>query len=321
MGRLMALGSRIRTGRLVITCAGVAAVCALLAATVAGPTAIEARQTARKKLLLLTHNTFYNHAGLEAIEANVPRWGKDGNFEVTSLQGYRQTLACTIQQPCDASAVDLSIVTRAYLRQFDAIMFSVNGELPFSDNAKQALLDFVYKDGKGMVFIHQSMVTNYTWKPWGELLGAYMSGGPLFDSMNQTKRPMTLKIENSTHPATRHLPQGWTLHDEFYQFAKKVWDPATPTENLGPTKHPVPMAFSRDKVHVLISFESEKTDFTGTPKGWEKGGDYPQAWYQNFGQGRTFYTSLGHRADLWTSDPTFKAHIVGALRWALRLEQ
>lgn len=316
----MTLGVNVQTTRLVAACAGVAAVCAVLTATVFRPAAIEARQKP-KKLLLMTHNTFYNHAGLEAIEANVPLWGKTGGFEVTSLQGYKQTLACTIQKPCDSSAVDLSIVTRAYLKQFDAIMFSVNGELPFSDEARQALLDFVYRDGKGMVFVHQSMVTNYTWRPWGELLGAYMSSGPLFDSMNQLKRSMTLKIENTTHPATRHLPQGWTLNDEFYQFAKKVWDPATPEQNRGPTKLPVPMAFSRERVKVLISVDSDKTDFTGTPKGWDKGGDYPQSWYQELGKGRTFYTSIGHRADLWEKDATFRSHVLGGIRWALGLEK
>jgi hypothetical protein len=110
------------------------------------------------------------------------------------------------------------------------------------------------------------------------------------------------------------------LHDEFHQFATKAWDPATPDENRAPTKLPVPLAFSRDRVHVLISFDSDRTDFTGV-KSWEKGGDYPEAWCQNLGKGRTFYTSIGHREDLWRSDPTFRAFMTGAIRWALGLER
>ncbi len=290
----------------------------VIGGTAPRPEAAPAQALASKRLLLLTHNTFYNHSSLEAIEAVVPEWGKTAGFMVTSLQGYKQTTACTTAAPCRPEVADLSMINAKYLSQFDGIMASTNGELPFTDEGKQALVDFV-RNGKGIVFVHQSMVTLYTFKPWGEMLGAYMANGPLFDGTNSNKRMAVLKIEDRSHPATRNLPERWTLHDEFYQFAKKVWDPGTPNENRGPTRLPVPLAFSRDRVHVLISIDSDKTDFTGV-RGWEKGGDYPQAWYQSYGKGRTFYTSLGHRPDLWTGDPTFKAHIVGALRWALGLE-
>jgi type 1 glutamine amidotransferase len=40
----------------------------------------------------------------------------------------------------------------------------------------------------------------------------------------------------------------------------------------------------------------------------------------NAGRGRTFYTTLGHRDDLWTNDPVFRAHVTGGIRWALGLE-
>ena len=46
----------------------------------------------------------------------------------------------------------------------------------------------------------------------------------------------------------------------------------------------------------------------------------PQAWWREFGKGRTFYTALGHRDDLWSNDPVFRAHISGGIRWALGLE-
>ena len=34
------------------------------------------------------------------------------------------------------------------------------------------------------------------------------------------------------------------------------------------------------------------------------------------GEGKVFYTSLGHRDDVWTSE-AFQAHLVGAIRWLL----
>ena len=71
---------------------------------------------------------------------------------------------------------------------------------------------------------------------------------------------------------------------------------------------------------VVLSFDTGRTDFSGAPPGWHKGGDYPVAWYQHFGQGRTFYTSLGHRSDLWTGDALFRSHVTGAIRWVFKLD-
>ena len=291
----------------VLLAVAVATVCAVPPA----PSAAVAQAPASKRLLLLTHNTFYNHSNLEAIERVVPEWGRTAGFSVTSLAGYKQTVRCTVAAPCPPEVVDLSMIDAEYLSQFDGIMASTNGELPFTNEGKQALVDFV-RNGKGIVFIHQSMVTMYTFSPWGEMLGAYMGNDPLFDGTNANKRLAMMRIEDRDHPATRNLPEGWTLHDEFYQFA-------TQEGVVGPTRHPVPVAFSRDRVNVLISVDSDKTDFTGIAS-WEKGGDYPQSWYQHYGKGRTFYTALGHREDLWTGDTTYRAHVVGAIRWALGLE-
>jgi hypothetical protein len=283
------------------------------AATLAGVSGRSLTAASPKRVLLLTHNTFYNHSNLEAIEAVLPEWGKSAGFTVTSLEGYKQTVACSVQKPCPPNVADLSMVTRTYLKQFDAIVASTNGELPFTDEGKQALVDFVRKDGKGILFLHQSMVTLFGFKPWGELLGAY---GPsfLFDGTNTAKRPAVMKVEDRNHPATRHLPEHWTLDDEFYQFTKTVGVP-------GPTKVPAPLAFDRRNVHVLVSFDSERTNFAGAPAGWEKGGDYPQVWSQNLGKGRTFYTAIGHREDLWRSDPVYRQLVTGAIRWILRLEK
>jgi type 1 glutamine amidotransferase len=273
------------------------------------PSSSAAQAVATKKLLFLTHNAFYKHTSLEPAERAVAELGAQGGFDVLSLEGYKQ--------PSDK--IDLSIISATYLAQFDAVMMMTNGELPMTDEQKEALVDFV-RNGKGFIGVHQTMVTFYTFPPFGEMLGAYFANGPILDPTNKQKRMAVLKVENRKHPATRMLGASWTLHDEIYQFARKTWDPASPKENVGPTGHPVPFAFSRDRVTVLLSVDSEKTDFTGLNKGWERGGDYPQAWYQQFGRGRSIYTSLGHRDDLWSHDHLFRAHILGAIRWALGLE-
>lgn len=90
-----------------------------------------------KRVLLLTHNTFYNHDNLASIEAVLPLWGTTAGFSVTSLEGYRQTASCTRERPCLPAAVNLSMINDGYLAQFDAIVVSTNGELPFTEPGKQ----------------------------------------------------------------------------------------------------------------------------------------------------------------------------------------
>lgn len=53
----------------------------------------------------------------------------------------------------------------------------------------------------------------------------------------------------------------------------------------------------------------------------KKSGDYPQAWSRDYGKGRVFYTAFGHREDIWTVDPVFRAHLTGGIKWALGTEQ
>jgi hypothetical protein len=130
-----------------------------------------------------------------------------------------------------------------------------------------------------------------------------------------------LKVEDQTHPATRMLGGSWPLVDEFYLFGTAAWDAARPKENVDALfGNRIPVGFSRERVNVLLSIDTERSDLTGQPE-MQRGGDYPQAWWRSFGQGRVFYTSLGHRDDIWSNDPVFRAHILGGIRWALALEE
>jgi len=112
----------------------------------------------------------------------------------------------------------------------------------------------------------------------------------------------------------------WTIGEEFYIFGTEVWNASKPNENVSAVgRLPILLPFTRDKVHVLLSLDTEKMDISDLPF-LTKGGDYPQAWTRDYGRGRVFYTTLGHRDDIWGSDANFKAHVVGGIRWALRLE-
>jgi type 1 glutamine amidotransferase len=43
--------------------------------------------------------------------------------------------------------------------------------------------------------------------------------------------------------------------------------------------------------------------------------NYPMTWARNFGKGRVFYTSMGHREDVW-ENPAYQELLLGALAWA-----
>ena len=261
-------------------------------------------QTAPKKLLFLTHAALYKHTSLGPAEQAVKEMGTRNGFAVTTVEGYKS----------DADKLDFSFLTRDYLNQFDGIMMMTNGNLPFSDAQKKLLSDFV-RGGKALIGAHCASLTFYNYPEFGELLGGY------FNRNLPQGTIAVLKVEDSKHPATKMLGTGWPLVDEFYLFGTAPWDAARPDENVDVLfKNKIPMGFSRDKVHVLLSLDTEHMDLTKQPN-LKRGGDYPQAWTKEVGKGRTFYTSLGHRDDLWSSDAVFRAHINGGIRWALGLEQ
>ena len=262
-------------------------------------------QNAPKKLLFLTHAGLYKHTSLGPAEKAVTELGKLGGFAVTTVEGYKQ----------EASKIDLAFLTPEYLAQFDGLMMMTNGNLPLSDSQKKALLDFV-AGGKGFVGVHCAALTFYNYPEFGEMLGGY------YHRSVKQNRIGVLKVEDPRHPATKMLGESWPLVDEFYLFGTAPWNAARPEENIDVLfKNHIPMGFSRQRVHVLLSLDTARTDMSDLPAEMKPGGDYPQAWWREYGEGRSFYSALGHRDDIWSNDPVFRAHILGGIRWALGLDR
>jgi type 1 glutamine amidotransferase len=262
----------------------------------------------RKKLLFLTHPALYKHTSLGPAEQAVTAWGKTSGFDVTTLEGYKQ----------DINKIDLSMISADYLAQYDGLMLMTNGNLPLTEVQKKAIVDFV-RNGKAIIGTHCATLTLYDYPEFGEMLGGYYLRS-IVPTAQVGKKMGVLKVEDRTHPATKMLGASWTVGEEFYQFGTAPWDASKPTENISQVgRLHIPLAFSRDRVHVLLSLDTEQTDISDLPL-LTKGGDYPQAWSRSFGKGRVFYTTLGHRDDIWSDDPQFRAHVVGGIRWALGLE-
>ena len=281
----------------------------LIALSTASAPAVRGQAPARKKLLFLTHAALYKHPSLAPAETAVTEYGKTGGFDVTTREGYKQ----------DPAQLDLSFLTPEYLAQFDGLMLMTNGNLPLTDLQKRAIVDYV-RNGKALVGVHCASLTLYDYPEFGEVLGGYYRRS-IIPTTIVGRKIGVLKVEDPSHPATKMLGGSWAVAEEFYQFGTAVWDASRPTEQISQVgRLHIPMAFSRDRVHVLLSLDTEKTDVSDLGPEVVKGGDYPQAWSRTFGKGRSFYTSLGHREDIWSTDEKFRAHVTGGIRWALGLE-
>jgi type 1 glutamine amidotransferase len=187
-------------------------------------------------------------------------------------------------------------MTAEALKQYDGVIFAnTTGPLPLPD--KQAFLDWI-KSGKGFVGMHSASDTFHPFPPYIEMLGGEFEthhAQATVDCINQDKK----------HPACRDLPETFHLKDEIYLLKN----------------------FDRNKVHGLLFLDKHPNDKTP--------GDFPIAWCKEYGKGRVFYTSLGHREDVWDSNTpetfqrenpkevseAYQKHILGGIKWALGLEK
>ncbi len=172
------------------------------------------------------------------------------------------------------------------LKRLDAVFFYTTGELNFDEAQKKALLDWV-RAGGGFAGAHCADDTFYQWPEYGAMIGGYFDGHPWHEEVG-------VKVEQPGHVAVRHWPHGgFRIVDEIYQHR----DP-----------------WSRDRCSVLLSLDVATTDMN---KGGihRTDGDFAISWTRREGEGRVFYTGLGHREDVWRSD-AYRAHLVEGVLWA-----
>lgn len=180
---------------------------------------------------------------------------------------------------------DSSDINAANLENYQALVFYTSGELPMSDQDKQAMMDWI-KAGHGFVGIHSANDTFYKWDEYGEMLGGYFDGHPWTQEVR-------IKLEDPDHWACNLIPNPWVIKDEIYQH--KQW--------------------SRERIHVVMSLDNSSVNVN---KSKHKVKDFPIAWCKLHGKGRVFYTGLGHFDEVWRNHK-FQRHLANGIRWALGL--
>ncbi len=250
----------------------------------AAPRGVSAHEEKKPRVLYVTTCGGFNHEEARPISKIVIA-------DIGKRSGVYETVYDKKMDPkykADEEAIKL--ITPEGLKQFDAVFFYTTGgknEFPLSEENRQALIDFV-KGGKAFVGFHSATDTYADWEPYWDMIGGSFDGHP----WNAGDEPVKLDVEDPSHPAAVHLGDSWTIQDEIYQFKN----------------------YSREKLHVILSMNAASVK----EKGKRADGDYPIAWCKKHGEGRVFYTSLGHRKDVWTN-PVFREHVLGGIRWALGL--
>lgn len=190
---------------------------------------------------------------------------------------------------------DLSILEKPEFDTFDAIiMNNTTMRLPLLEGADEAreakaeqrFVDFV-RNGKGLVGVHAATDCLYKWPVYGEMMGGYFNGHP----WNENVR---VKLEDPAHPLLAGFKGlDFTVADEIYEFRE----------------------YSREKLRVLMSLDVTKTDMTKEKiKRTDK--DFAVAWIHEYGKGRVFYFSLGHRHEIFWNPAVLKCYLDG-IQYAL----
>jgi len=186
------------------------------------------------------------------------------------------------------------------LRRFKVVVWnSVSGDV-LTTQQRKAFKTWV-EQGGGFIGLHNAGGDpSYAWRWYvDDLIGAQFIGHTAGPHIQQA----TIIIEDPTHPATRSLGPTWVRRDEWYSFASSP---------------------RRKGYHILARLDESsyrpwmRVPFL-KPVDLHMGADHPMIWWHCVGNGRAFYSALGHEASAY-SEPKYLQVITGAISWAEGLE-
>ena len=267
---------------------------ALLAALCAGAILLAPaapRAQLRKRVLAWADvRNGYQHDSISHAVATIERLGRASGAYDTVIRTDSQLIT---KHPITFAAGTGIATGESFnvhnLDDFDAIFFFGVREIDLSLEQRADLLAFVKDDGKGFVAAHSAATAFFSWPEFGEMLGGR------FDEHPWGIADGTVIVDDPAFPAMRHLPRSKVFHDELYQIKD----------------------FSRDKIRVLAHLDASKLDLT-KPLVHRTDRDFPAAWAKPYGNGRVFYSILGHEAEDW-DNPAVSQMYFEAIRWALKL--
>ena len=244
---------------------------------------VAAAESKTKKVLYFTRSAGFEHSvvhrkdgQLAHSEKILTEMGKAAGFDVECTQ--------------DGGVFD------GNLDQYDAIAFFTSGNLispkgngkPMSAAGKQRLLDAVHA-GKGFIGFHACTDSFRPSPPPPAPVEPYLAmvGAEFVGHGAQQEVPLGIV---SHFPGTASLGSSDTVSFKDEWYAQKN--------------------FGKD-LHVILVQRTAKME-----GGVYRRPDFPCTWARLHGKGRVFYTSLGHREDIWTN-PRFQSIALGGIAWTL----
>jgi type 1 glutamine amidotransferase len=218
---------------------------------------------------------------------------KDGKtYAGKIMQELADAHGATVTETKNGSAINAE-----NLKDFDLVMFyssgdptkaSKDGGDAMGPNGQAELLEWIKNGGAFMAF-HSTTDTFHTpaggeVTPFIKMLGAeFVSHGKQFVG--------TVKVVDAAHPAMASIPQDWKTNEEWYLFKN----------------------FNKETMHVLALLdpgeERTKQETYNIPS-------YPVIWVSQYGNGKVYFSALGHGEEMWDND-TFQQSIVDAATWLL----
>ena len=185
------------------------------------------------------------------------------------------------------------------LDQYDAIAFYTSGDLtkpnkaktpPMSAKGKQRLLRTVAR-GKGFIGFHAATDSFHSKGPRNENqteLDPYiaMIGGEFI--VHGAQQEAIIRAASPKFPGVKQFGESQKLKEEWYALKN----------------------FAKD-LHVILIEDNE-----GMTGDCYQRPPFPATWARMHKKGRVFYTSFGHRDDIWTN-PKVQGIITGGLAWAM----
>ena len=232
----------------------------------------------RKKLLAIGDVKGFQHDSVSHGLAVIERLGQESGLYDTYIRTDAQLLT---KQKIGGNAKNLDY--------FDAVLFYTTGELEMSGQQKTDFMSFIKDDGKGFIGAHSAIDTFYSWPEYGEMTGGYFDQHPwgVFNA--------PVIVEDPEFPAMKGFKKTFTINDEIYQ-AK---------------------TYSRDKLRVLARLDPDKIDLKN-PRVHRTDRDFAVAWVKEYGKGRVFYSTFGHRPEVWDMPEVQKMYFE-AIKWAMKL--
>jgi type 1 glutamine amidotransferase len=263
-----------------------------------------------KKLLLVTHSGGFMHDSILVAEQVLKDIGPKNGFEVTCYrftgdpeakvgdktalaaysENYRGRTGEKGQPGEEVKKENCGRINAETLKKFDCVLFFTTGSKDKGPVTTDELTDLTawVKAGGAFCGTHCATDTLYD-STYGDLIGGYFMTHP-------NQQTVKLKLEDPKHPAAKGMTDGIEILDEWYIMKEAP--------------------YSRDKLRIILSIQKD----TFKPNKERADGDYAVSWCKEMDKGKVFYTSMGHRREVWR-DPRYQEHLIGGIRWAMGLEK